>query len=511
MNSKENSDKIDNQEYNQGLATIVFGGEKVQNTFASITAAMADPNSIEAYDDKSDVNLELTFKEQEIFERILSRESGESKYQIIGKLASGGMGDVYRVYDKDIKRQCVLKVILPELKDDESIIKRFIHEAWISGLLEHPNIIPLHDLGFIPGHGIYFTLTFVHGESLYDVIDNLIDKYDDYLEKYDLYTLIGIVRKVCDAVSYAHSKNILHRDIKPENIMIGKFGEVVLMDWGISKVVEDLEEETSEGCIEYINLEKLVDLMKTQDGIIKGTPAYMSPEQASGSPETIDQQSDVFLLGATLYHMFTYQTPYSSSNIRQVIRSARDCNYILPEDLGFRNKNLSKELCRIINKAMARQKKHRYQTAQELADDLDDLIRGKMEYNTLVFKEGEYLAKEGDWGADSYVLLSGKVQVQRQLGEQKIVLDTIGAGDIVGEMALINDEPRTLDAIAMEETEVLVLNKETFRHNLKKLPPWMENTVISLANRLKVTSTKLTDSIVMHRDELGHGSHPFQL
>lgn len=491
-----------------GLSSLIIEDDEIQQEFASVNTALKQTIVTTFGDDGSAAGRRSGGGDAEkaLFDGILTRDETESKYEIKRKVATGGMGAIYYVYDRDIKRHVILKVMLTENKTQIETIKRFVYEAWITGRLEHPNTITVHDFGYLPGYGIFFTMTYVDGESLCDVIDHLIDKDEKYVKKYDVRQLIDIFRKVCDAVEYAHSREIIHRDIKPENIMVGKFGEVLLMDWGLAKFRGDAEPEAPSE-----NYSEILDLTATADGVVKGTPCYMSPEQAWGHPGSIDKQSDIFLLGATLYHLITLELPYYNHDLKELLRAAHKGIFTPPEDLCKSNEQVSQELCRIIRKAMAPKKVDRYETVRELSADLDALIRGTMRSERRVFEKNAYLLREGDSGAESYVIVSGQVQVFRTLDEQKIVLSTLKEGDIVGDMALITDQPRTASAIALERTEVVVLSQARFKEYLSKLPSWLEHTIKTLANRLEDTSTKLSDSVVFDRNLVDSAPHPFQL
>ncbi len=438
--------------------------------------------------DRSD----LTAKELRLFSSILARKENEEKYEIKKKVSAGGMGNIFYVFDKDFRRHTILKMILPEHKQNSVLIRSFIREARITGQLEHPNIVPVHDLGYLPNFGIYFTMKYVEGESLLDIIRQLERGNRDYHDRYDFYTLLNIFRKICDAVSFSHSKKIIHRDIKPANIMVGNYGEALLMDWGLAK---NASKQVSE--ITPRNLDVASPGSHRGDatrfGIIKGTPAYMAPEQAIGDTKNIDYYSDIFLLGATLYHLFTYQPPYSGTEVLGIIKKAQGHDMVPPEELCFKNQQLSKELCRIISKSMAAEKGDRYQSVQEMSSDLDDLIHGKMEFNTRTFEPGEYLVREGELGVNSFIILKGRVDVHKDIRGKIFSLGQLNEGDSVGEMALITDAPRTASAVALEATEALELDKRLFTHNLEKLPSWMEKTIVALADRLSDANTRLAD------------------
>ena len=488
----------------KGLKTyqsLVFTEDQMKTRISPISQAVAEIcNTVNAGNQKSSTT-DLTQNELSIFKKILTRDIDKSKYQVIREIAMGGMGNIYYVYDEDIRRHTVIKTIRPDYKDDPDIIKRFIFEARITGELEHPNIIPLHDFGFFPGYGIYFSMTYLHGESLFDIIQKLKDRNADYCAKYNLFKLLGIFRKVCDAVAFAHSKHIIHRDIKPENIMVGRFGEVILMDWGLAKrLINKTSEKKSRRKKEKDIADKFASPRATELGQIKGTPVYLSPEQSEGDSAMVDASTDIFLLGATLYHMFTYTAPYAAENVADAVDRARQVDYLAPEKVADGHENLPDELWSIINHAMAAEKENRYASVEELISDLDDLIQGKMQFRQQEFEKGESLLREGEVGTSCYIILRGKVDVIKNIGGQTVVLETLTVGDIVGEMALITAEPRTATVIATEKTDTVVLNKDIFLKNLHTLHPWMEKSITALARRLKITSAKLTDSTIINRN-----------
>jgi hypothetical protein len=217
----------------------------------------------------------------------------------------------------------------------------------------------------------------------------------------------------------------------------------------------------------------------------------MSPEQAAGDPELLDERSDIFLLGSTLYHLFTFFPPFMGDDIYSILQESRECSYIPPQEAGTERQRMPEELCQIMDKAMAPNKEDRYQTVEELADDLDALLRGDMHFGQRVFPAGAPLMEEGQLGVESYIIVSGVVSVQKKRQGQPVEICRLHAGDIVGEMAVITHEPRTASVIAVERTEVLVLTQELFSRNLKRLPPWMGKAIVTLAERLEAANQRL--------------------
>ena len=311
-------------------------------------------------------------------------------------------------------------------------------------------------------------------------------------EKYDFYTLLTIFRKVCDAVAFAHSRNILHRDIKPHNIMVGDYGEVLLMDWGLAKRIGF--DSHCDASLSFARRFMPGMPTSTETRIIKGSPAYMSPEQASGEPDVLDQRSDIFLLGATLYHIFTFFPPYLGDDIYEIIEKARSADYFEPHEMDTGLSDMPEELCQIICEAMAPDPNDRYQTVNDLIAELDVLLRGDMHFGEREFSPGEPLMTEGDLGAESYLIVTGAVEVRKLHKDGPRTISTLGPGDIVGEMALITHETRSASVVATEDTKVLVLTQEQFERNLKRMPFWMSKMINGLASRLREANQRVSDA-----------------
>src|SRR5438105_8408138 len=301
---------------------------------------------------------------------------GVTKYEVKSKLGAGGMGEVYKVLDRDLRREVAMKKLRAGVSGLEEDMLRFVKEAQATGRLEHPNIVPVHDLG-VDGEGrIYFTLKYVKGLSLKEVIRGRRDatQLEDKRKFRDVFTprqMIEILISVCNAVAYAHSKDIIHRDLKPDNIMLGNFGEVLVMDWGLAKILskKGTAEVPHEPTFDF-NLRATLDSSMTMEGAIAGTPAYMSPEQAGGRISELDFRTDVYSLGAMLYEILAGEPPYKGTTALEVVRMVTEGP---PPPLssgtyGFRP--IPRELKAICEKAMSQDANRRHATAEQLRDDL---------------------------------------------------------------------------------------------------------------------------------------------
>jgi serine/threonine-protein kinase len=429
--------------------------------------------------------LGMTELEKKQYYKTIKRADG-NKYKIQGVLVSGGMGAILKAIDQDLQRPTAMKVVLPSFKNDQHALDEFIKEAKITGMLEHPNIMPVHELGLTDETGLFFTMKLVQGESLHHIIMEIKKGVPQYVEKFNMFHLLYIFRRICDAIAFAHSKDIIHQDIKPHNVIVGQYGEVLVMDWGLAKFIGNAERET-----DTIRREILRSISVYTSGkkhIIQGSPAYMSPEQVKGDNSLLDRQTDIFLLGTTLYHIFTLESPYKGENIQEVLKKAEHRD-LTPPQVRNPERQIPEEICRIIMKAAALKKTDRYRNIQELIADVDDVIAGKWSrQDKKIFARGQYLMEEGENAEEAYLITKGKVRVFKEIGGNKVILSTLHEGDIVGEMALITDAKRSASVQALEDTEVAVLNKEVLAHNLKKLPPYIEKMVSTITRRLQAAN-----------------------
>ena len=259
-------------------------------------------------------------------------------YAVGVEIARGGMGTILEAEDRKLGRMVAMKVMRLEADATEDQRRRFVREAEVLARLEHPNIVPIHDLGRDAEGRLFYTMKLVQGRTLQAILNGLKTRDADFTAHYTLDRLLTIFRKICDALSMAHAKGIIHRDLKPENVMVGEFGEVLVMDWGIAKILGDAAQVAEESARKaeataagtagkFRNLadEELRrgSAELTMDGMVMGTPHYMSPEQADGRVSEIDQQSDVFSLGAILYALLTLHPPVEAATIREVLERIR--------------------------------------------------------------------------------------------------------------------------------------------------------------------------------------------
>jgi serine/threonine-protein kinase len=230
------------------------------------------------------------------------------RLQILGEIARGGMGAVLKGRDTSLSRDLAVKVLLETHQGKTELVQRFVEEAQIAGQLQHPGVVPVYELGLFPDKRPYFTMKLVKGQTLAALLAARKDPAEDRSR------LAGIFGQVCHTLAYAHARGVIHRDLKPANVMVGAFGEVQVMDWGLAKVlrqggVADEQKAPAQQTVSVIQTQRGAG-SQTQAGSVMGTPAYMAPEQARGDGSVVDERADVFGLGAILCEILTGEPPF---------------------------------------------------------------------------------------------------------------------------------------------------------------------------------------------------------
>ena len=287
-----------------------------------------------------------------------------SRYEVLRLHASGGLGRVYLAEDKELHRRVALKEIQPDHAEEPVSRERFVFEAEVTGNLEHPGIVPVYGLGWRPNGRPFYAMRFIEGEDLAAAVRRFHARGSpDYFGR-EFRWLLGRFVYVCNTIGYAHNRGVLHRDIKPSNIMLGPFGETLVMDWGVAKPlgvsvpIGDTRDDSPPKRESLIRSHWGNDSV-TVTGQAVGTPAYMSPEQAAGETERLGPASDVYSLGATLYALLT-DRPAFSGNPEDVLENVRRGGFDAPRAISPR---VPRDLDAICLKAMAVEPTDRYDSA----------------------------------------------------------------------------------------------------------------------------------------------------
>ncbi len=308
------------------------------------------------------------------------------RFALETEVGKGGMGAVLRIHDRLLNRRVAMKVLLERAAprdDDEKrlanqLLGRFLEEAQVTSQLDHPGVVPVHELGLDATGKVYFTMRLVKGRTASDVFADAFAGH----EQWPLTRALEVVLKVCDTMAYAHDKGVLHRDLKPSNVMVGRFGEVYVMDWGLAKVLGQTDRHdlriakdpgTGASKIESARRRDAetdtASSVVSMDGQQLGTPSYMPPEQARS--EELDVRADVYAIGAMMYELLTGRAPYVTPGVRQpAYRILNDVVEGPPKRIEDVRKGVPAELVAIVEKAMARDRGERFASVTELSNDL---------------------------------------------------------------------------------------------------------------------------------------------
>ncbi|MEM6985448.1 MAG: serine/threonine-protein kinase [Pseudomonadota bacterium] len=274
------------------------------------------------------------------------------RYSYFKTIAKGGKSLIQSCKDMHLNRVICYKSLLPEFAEDEIEQKRLLREARVSAMLQHPNTVPTYELGRNSKGHYYFTMKLVHGYTLREIFN--------YRERYDLGQLVGIVVQIAYALEFAHKTGVVHRDVKPENILVGPYGEVLLLDWGLAKVWDkDGQSVVFESGSQQHNTS---ELSMTGAQKLQGSPYYMSPEQIQRDPE-IDSRTDIFSLGVVLYEAITGQTPVQEERIDNIIQATL---HESPQRPSAISKAVPRLLDATVLRCLEKKPDDRLQTAGEL-------------------------------------------------------------------------------------------------------------------------------------------------
>ncbi len=402
--------------------------------------------------------------------------------RIFKEIGRGGMGRIHPATDRNLLRHVALKRLDKDLAREPFYRDGFIAEAQMAGQLEHPNIVPVHELA-IDENGIpYFTMKLVQGVNFDRWLRSArrppgsTERLEEGLE---------IFLKVCDAVAYAHHRGVIHRDLKPENIMVAGFGQVYLMDWGLAKLTRTRPASGE-------------NAQMMAPGAV-GTPEYMAPEQARGNPAEMDERSDVFGLGSVLYEIISGKRVYGDHRDSNVVLERAKAGKVVHIDDSCIGIGIAKRIRNIVAKACMPNPADRYQSVLELQNEVHNFLLGGLHLPRKVFPPGTLIMKEGDPGDAAYMIVSGKCRAFRMVGDQKETLAIMDAGDVFGEMALLLEEPRAASVEAVDSVTVLVLDKATMTEGLG-IEGWTGALVRAIAQRfrdleLQVRSSGLRRSV----------------
>ena len=356
------------------------------------------------------------------------------RYEDLGPIGRGATGEVHRVFDRQLGRTLAMKTVHAETMANPTALARFIAEAQATAQLQHPGIVPVHDIGVRDDGRLCFTMREVVGRTLLEVIHDLHAGTEGV---WTFRRLIDAFHRVCEAVAYAHARGVVHRDLKPENVMVGERGEVLVLDWGLAKVRggaalggEGVVTDRSRGSLHV-----------TQAGSVAGTPAYMPPEQAGGHSDEVDARADVYALGAILYECLTGRAPYAGNSAAEIVRAV----LVGPPP---RPDGAPSELEAACLAAMARVASKRFADATALAAAIAAWLDGSKRREVA----WECVVRAEVLGAEAERLRGEAAEARAAAGREREIVPTWASEDAKAALWRWEDEAARLDAAAVNAT-----------------------------------------------------------
>jgi serine/threonine protein kinase len=438
-------------------------------------------------------------KKAETIEQLIAAVLPEhgSRLSVEGRIASGGMASIHLGVDRGLERRVAVKLMHADHQHSMLAVRSFVREAQITGQLDHPNIVPVHELGADDHGALFFTMKLVEGRTLHDLLEAVRSAHDRLdqrgfktataIEHDELLRLLDVYFKVLDAVAFAHSRGVIHCDLKPENVMVGDYGQVYLMDWGIARVMPPLP--GGNPLTREHRVHNILDLDADDSNVIMGTPAYMSPEQARGDQRNIDQRSDIFALGTMLFEILTGHPPYQGRSAVDVLLQAEDAAAELPAHLP-----IARELRRIVGVAMAPSPADRYQRVEDMQADLRAFMRGGANFPRRTYQPNEWIIRENELGDAAYILLAGRCEVLKLVDGQYESLRTLGPGDVFGETAILASTRRTASVVARTDVLAVIVTAEVLEREVDAMKPWMGAFIRALATRFSEVNERQSAS-----------------
>lgn len=408
----------------------------------------------------------------------------------------GGMSLVSKSFDRSLNRLVARKELKEKYLKNESILQTFLNEAKLIGYLDHPGVISIYDVFIQANANPCYTMEYIKGQNLDEYIDDHTGPYvinGDQHVGIPLTECLRIFERVCETMAYAHDRGVIHLDLKPENIIIGAYGEVLIIDWG-SALLYDTEPYRQYLKKQFVDDESVSFIDNIEKAPATASPMYMSPEQTRQPRETLKPSSDIFSAGVVFYQMMTGVIPFAGIELNEVWEKIQ-CHHPVPVHMV--NSDIPLYMSQVCSKMIEKDPDKRYRSFHDVLNDLNELRNSGRLFSTKSYEAGDVIFHEGDPGTYSFIIISGRVDIAKKVDGRHVSIAELGENEIVGELAIFSNEPRSATVTAIGPTTIRIMTRKEIDRELEKLAPWVGNMVSGLSDRF----IELNERLLMQKDD----------
>ncbi len=409
--------------------------------------------------------------------RALTSSADPNRFERRSVLGEGGMGTVHLAFDRLMLRKVAIKVLRLSPHGTDGLQRSFIQEAQLTGQLDHPNIVAAYDL-ITEGEQspIALVMKYVDGESYAALIQRLHASPTGA----GLHEALQVFLKICDAMAFAHERGVVHCDLKPDNVMVGKHGQVYVMDWGVALVHRRAEASGGES-----EPDEELKSHCSEDSAFFGTLAYMAPEQLLGDRHAINATTDIYGLGGILCVLITGKPP------RHGVGDIADWHTTPSIEDRTSALEVPPELCRIAERALSPAQEKRFQSVDELKSEMEAFMAGGGWFETRHYLAGDIIIREGDVGAEAFIISSGICDVFKSDAEgARQHVRSMGPGETFGELAVLTRKPRSASVVAQTDTSLRLVTPDALERELARNPV-LASFMSAVTNRFSELEARL--------------------
>jgi serine/threonine protein kinase len=412
----------------------------------------------------------------------------EKRYFFLQKIGEGGLGTVSTYFDTFLNRIVAVKELKKENRKKSNCMQTFINEARLISYLDHPGVVAVYNTFFWDDRSLCYSMKMIEGSNL-----------GVYLETFAPHTrllhslnpCLDIIKKICETLAFVHDRGVIHLDLKPENIMVGSYGEVLIMDWGTARLFN------SKPYFDYLQRHAdepgLVKFEEEARDVILGTPMYMSPEQTCSTRDRLTPASDIFSVGILISEMLAGRHPFPAGDLAALMRQIREYE---PPPLHEVNSDVPRRLSQICARMLAKKPENRYRSFHEILADITEFQNSGQAFSTRTCRQGEIIFREGDPGDYAFIVILGKVGVFKSVDNCDTLVAELGRDEIVGELAIFSGQPRTATIIALEPTVIRIMSRADVERELDKLSPWVGKMISGLSKRFINLNEKMVAGMI---------------